>query len=107
MIVRVRHLHRVLLTVVLAALAPASIVVTESVAIADEDRSDIAVGTALQAMSDVTLHKAEIVKGSRVSVTKLRTRAGRLDGVSVALSDGHVVKVTLSQLHSFFRIVRD
>jgi hypothetical protein len=106
-IVRVPRIHRLAFAVALAVLAPAaSAVVNEGVALAD-DGGDIAVGTSLQATSDVTLHKAEIVKGSRVNVTKLLVRAGRLDGVSVALADGHVVKVSLAQLHSFFRIVRD
>lgn len=103
-----QRLPRLLLTVALAALAApaASTVIGEGVACAD-DRHEIAVGTALQATSDVTLHRAEIAKGSRVNVTKLLIRAGRLDGVSVALADGHVVKVTLAQLHSFFRVVHD
>lgn len=100
--------HGLLLTVALGVLVPAAgVAVSEGVALADDDRSDIAVGTALQATSDVTLHKAEIAKGSRVSVTKVLVHAGRLDGVSVALADGHVVKMTASQLHSFFRIVHD
>jgi hypothetical protein len=96
-----------MLAVALAVLAPAAgAVVNEGVARADGG-ADIAVGTSLQATSDVTLHQAEIAKGSRVNVTKLLVRAGRLHGVSVALADGHVVKVSLTQLHSFFRIVRD
>lgn len=96
-----------MLAVALAVLAPAvGTVVNEGVARADGG-ADIAVGTSLQATSDVTLHRAEIAKGSRVNVTKLLVRAGRLHGVSVALADGHVVKVSLTQLHSFFRIVRD
>jgi hypothetical protein len=106
-IVRVRRIHRLVFAVALTVIAPAaSMMVNQGIALAD-DGDDIAVGTALQATSDVTLHQAEIAKGSRVNVTKLLTRSGRLDGVSVALADGHVVKVSLSQLHSFFRIVRD
>jgi hypothetical protein len=81
-------------------------VLAEPAAQAD-DRGDLAVGTELQATTDVTLHQAEIAKGSRVSVTKLMVRGGKVDGVSVALADGHVVKVTLSQVHTFFRVVHD
>lgn len=107
-IVRVR-LSRLLLTVALTVVAApvASAAVNEGVARADDGGSEIAVGASLQATSDVTLHKAEIAKGSRVAVTKLLVRAGRLEGLSVALADGHVVKVTLAQLRSFFRVVRD
>jgi len=103
-----RCLSRLLLAAALVAGTAIGVtgVAGEGVAFAD-DRSDIAVGTALQATSDVTLHRAEIAKGSRVNVTKLLKRSGRLDGVSVALADGHVVKVTLTQLHSFFRVVQD
>jgi hypothetical protein len=64
----------------------------------------IEVGTQLVATSDVTLHRAEISKGSKVSVTKILTREGRTDGFAVALADGHIVKVTLSTIRSFFRI---
>ncbi|MFT3775079.1 MAG: hypothetical protein QM820_57765 [Minicystis sp.] len=101
-------ISRIALTVALAAFAaPAvSVVMGEATALAD-DGNEIAVGTELQATSDVTLHQAEISKGSRVNVTKLLVRSGRLDGVSVALADGHVVKMTLSQLHSFFRVVHE
>jgi hypothetical protein len=74
---------------------------------AHADEGAVAVGTALQATSDVTLHRAEILKGSRVNVTKILKRRGRVDGVSVALADGHVVKVTIAQLHTFFRVVSD
>ena len=65
----------------------------------------IAVGTELMATSDVTLHQAEIAKGSRVSVTKLNKSGGQLEALSVALADGHVVKVTMAQVHTYFRVV--
>jgi hypothetical protein len=105
-IVRVPRLARVILAVALAVTPAATTVLGESVAAAD-DRGDLAVGTELMATSDVTLHKAEIAKGSRVSVTKLLVRGDHLDGVSVALADGHVVKMTLAQVRSFFRVVRE
>jgi hypothetical protein len=95
-------LSRLLLAVALAAVPAGAVVAEESVACADE--RPIEVGTELQATTDVTLHQAEIAKGSRVSVTKLLVNGGRLDGLSVALADGHVVKVTMSQVHTYFRV---
>jgi hypothetical protein len=69
-----------------------------------EAQDDIAVGTELVATADVTLHKAEISKGSHVSVTQLNVHDGRVDAVSVALADGHVVKVTMGTVRSYFRV---
>lgn len=80
--------------------------IAEPAAFAD-DGGDVAVGTSLQATEDVTLHRAEIIRGSRVSVTKLVLRSGRLDGVRVALADGHVVTMSLAQMHRSFRVVHD
>jgi hypothetical protein len=105
-IVCVFRFARVILAAALAVAPAAATVLDEPAACAD-DRGDLAVGTELQATSDVTLHKAEISKGSRVSITKLLVRGDRIDGVSVALADGHVVKVTLAQVRSYFRVVRD
>jgi hypothetical protein len=70
-----------------------------------EDGRDISVGTELMATSDVTVHRAEIVKGSRVSVTSVVRNAGRVEAADVALADGHVVKVAWATLRSFFQIV--
>ena len=92
---------RAVFVVALALAVPA--VAAERVAVAEE--RSIEVGTELQATTDVTLHRAEIAKGSRVSVTKVLVHGGRVDGLSVALADGHVVKVTLEQVHSYFRVV--
>jgi hypothetical protein len=103
---RMRRLPRALLVALLAVAAPVATLLSEPTAAA-EDRREIAVGTELQATSNVTLHRAEIREGSRVSVTKLLVRGGRLDGVAVALADGHVVRITLSQMHTFFRVVHD
>jgi prepilin-type processing-associated H-X9-DG protein len=75
-------------------------------ALADEEQP-IGVGTELMATTDVTLHTAEIAKGSRVSVTKLSRTGGQVETVNVALADGHVVKVTMAQVHTFFRVVTE
>jgi prepilin-type processing-associated H-X9-DG protein len=78
-----------------------------AVGVALADERPIGVGTELMATSDVTLHQAEIAKGSRVSVTKLSESGGRVESVNVALADGHVVKVTIAQVHTFFRVVEE
>jgi prepilin-type processing-associated H-X9-DG protein len=90
----------------LAAVPAAGAVGAGSVALANEERP-IAVGTELMATADVTLHKAEIAKGSKVSVTKLNRTGEKIDAVNVALADGHVVKVTMAQVHTYFRVVTD
>jgi hypothetical protein len=106
--VRVRRLVRFVLAGALAvAVSPAAFAVpAERAAFAGEDR-EIAVGTELMAVADVTLHKAEIAKGSRVSVTKVELRDGKLDGVSVALADGHVVKLPMATVHTYFQVVAE
>lgn len=68
---------------------------------------ELSVGMRLMALSNVTLQKAEILKGSKVSVTQLVKHAGVLDGVALELADGHVVKVALSTVRSLFRVVDD
>jgi hypothetical protein len=67
----------------------------------------IEVGTELMATADVQLHSAEIAKGSRVSVTKVSRSGDKVQSVSVALADGHVVKVTMAQVHTYFQVVTD
>ena len=101
--VRMRSLSRVVLVAALAFVAvPALDAVGANEARADE--APIEVGTQLVATQDVTLHRAEIQKGSRVSVTKLSQRSGRVEGVHVALADGHVVKVPMGFVHTYFRV---
>src|SRR2546428_12136 len=96
-------LSRLVLAAALIATPAMMTAAAEPVACAGEPTIDV--GTELQATTDVTLHQAEIAKGSKVSVTQVLVRSGRVDGLSVALADGHVVKVTMSQVHSFFRVV--
>lgn len=100
---RVARLPRIALAVLLACAAVPAAAVTARDASAEEE--SIAVGTQLMATQDVTLHKAEIQKGSRVSVTKVSESKGRVEGVSLALADGHVVKVPLGVVHTYFRVV--
>jgi hypothetical protein len=106
-IFRVPRASRLLLVLVLASAAlPAVELLAGGVALANEERA-LEIGTELMATSDVTLHQAEIAKGSKVSVTKLSKNGGQVDAVSVALADGHVVKVTIAQVHTYFRVVAD
>ena len=70
------------------------------------EESDLVVGTELVATADVALHKADIAKGSHVSITRLLLSRGRLDGFDVALADGHVVKVTLGTVRSYFQLAQ-
>jgi prepilin-type processing-associated H-X9-DG protein len=106
-IVRVPRSYRLALALFLAiAAVPTADTLRNQEALADEE-APIGVGTELMATTDVTLHTAEISKGSRVSVTKLSHAAGQVDAVNVALADGHVVKVTMAQVHTFFRVVTE
>ena len=100
-------LPRVLLAVVLATLAVPALDATlgHNAALAAEEH-DLMVGTELVATADIALHKADIAKGSHVSITKLLLSRGRLDGVDVALADGHVVKVTLGTVRTYFQIAQ-
>jgi hypothetical protein len=106
-LVRVSRACRLALALFLALPAVPAVAALEGPREAWADEPTIDVGTELMATSDVTLHTAEIAKGSRVSVTKLSRNAGQVDAVSVALADGHVVKVTMAQVHTFFRVVAE
>ena len=106
-IVRVVRAARLTLSLLLAVAAAPAANLLCGVGEARADEPPIDVGTELMATSDVTLHAAEIAKGSRVSVTKLSRNAGQVDAISVALADGHVVKVTMAQVHTFFRVVEE
>lgn len=72
------------------------------------NRDEITIGTELMATDDVQLSRAGILKGSKVSVTKLLHRQGEVASVDVILADGHVVKkVAMGTIRAFFRIVSD
>ena len=102
---RVLRIHRIALAVALALVATPMIDAATNANEARAEEDTLAVGTELMAVSDLTLHKAEIVKGSKVSVTKLNLRDGKLDSVNVALADGHVVKMPVAAVRSYFRVV--
>jgi hypothetical protein len=97
---------RICVSLSLALAAPAAAVLASpGVAQADEARSDLSPGVQLMAIDNVTLHRAEIAKGSRVSVAEVVLRAGKLDGVSLELADGHIVKVGVAMVRSHFTVV--
>jgi hypothetical protein len=106
-LVRVSRTCRRALALFLAVAAVPTVGVLGVSSEARADEPGIDVGTELMATTDVTLHTAEIAKGSRVSVTKLSRNGGQVAAVSVALADGHVVKVTMAQVHTFFRVVEE
>jgi len=76
-----------------------------SVRDARADVPAITVGTALLAVSDVTVKRAAIRKGSRVTVTGVRDSHGRTL-VDLELADGHVLRrVMMSSILASFRVV--
>jgi hypothetical protein len=67
--------------------------------------AELRVGTELMAIEDVTLDRAIVGRGSRVSVTATEAAGGTLL-VDVALPDGHVVHaVPIGEIRRSFRIV--
>jgi prepilin-type processing-associated H-X9-DG protein len=106
-IFRVMRIPRLTLALLLALAAVPAGEALLGAGVAQAAEDPIAVGTELMATADVTLHKAEIAKGSKVSVTKLSRTGGQVDAVNVALADGHVVKVTMAQVHTYFRVVTE
>lgn len=98
------QLSAIILGLALGVLSvPAGAMIEEHVALADVN--DVKVGMQLEALSDVRLTEAAIAKGSKVSVTKLVQHQGHVDSVAVELADGHVVKVGLPTVRSYFRAV--
>jgi len=75
-------------------------------AMADERSGEIAVGTELQATEDVQVSRAEIAKGSKVSITKVVVRQGDPTSVDIALADGQVIKkVGIGTIRAYFRVL--
>ena len=67
---------------------------------------ELAVGTELQAVADVALHRAAIAKGSKVAITKVAVDRGDVANVDLELADGHVVQhVGIRTVRAFFRVV--
>ncbi|WP_437798700.1 hypothetical protein [Sorangium sp. So ce693] len=98
-----------LLVAVVAALA---VVVPAGAAGASEETSakvasGIAVGVQLEALSDVKVARAEVARGSRVSVARLIERQGQLTAVDVELADGHIARVAMATVRKSFRVLSE
>jgi hypothetical protein len=82
----------------------AALLAAPTLARAEEDAA-IAPGTELEAIDTITVQRAEIAKGSKVAVAGLLKHEGKVEGVSIELGDGHVVKVGMRTVRNFFRVV--
>ncbi|MGK3967032.1 hypothetical protein WMF38_23020 [Sorangium sp. So ce118] len=69
--------------------------------------SGIAVGVQLEAVADVKVARAEVARGSRVSVARLIERQGRLTAVDVELADGHIARVAMATVRASFRVLSE
>lgn len=67
--------------------------------------AEISVGAQLEALQDVTLGQAELVKGSKVNVVKVLHRKGNLASIDVELADGHVARAPATTIRTFFRLI--
>ena len=66
---------------------------------------ELQIGDMLQALEDVELDDAIVAKGSKVSVSGLKSAGGRVL-LDVALADGHVVRaVPLGRIRTHFQRV--
>ncbi|KYF90041.1 hypothetical protein BE20_44740 [Sorangium cellulosum] len=69
--------------------------------------SGIAVGVQLEALADVKVARAEVARGSRVSVARLIERQGQLTAVDVELADGHIARVGMATVRASFRVLSE
>jgi hypothetical protein len=72
-----------------------------------ESPAEITVGAQLEALSDVTVGRAELIKGSKVNVVKVLLRQGRLTSVDVELADGQVARAPATTVRTHFRVISD
>ncbi|WP_433933250.1 hypothetical protein AB3662_03310 [Sorangium cellulosum] len=69
--------------------------------------TDIAVGVRLEAVADVKVARAEVARGSTVSVARLIERQGRVTAVDVELADGHIARVAMATVRASFRVLSE
>jgi hypothetical protein len=79
----------------------------DSAQVRAESPAEITVGAQLEALSDVMVGRAELAKGSKVSVVKVLLRQGRLTSVDVELADGQVARAPATTVRTHFRVVTD
>lgn len=65
----------------------------------------LVVGARLEALANVKVARAEVAKGSRVSVAGLVERQGRLSAVDVELADGYVARIAVATIRKSFRLL--
>lgn len=69
---------------------------------------ELSAGTKLVATGDVKVRRVQIAKGSRLLVTNVARRAGRIASVDVELPDGYVLRsVGIRTILALFRVVSD
>jgi hypothetical protein len=93
-----------------AVVAALSVIVPAGAAGATEETpakvaNGIAVGVQLEALADVKVARAELARGSRVSVARLIERQGQLTAVDVELADGHIARVAMATVRKSFRVL--
>ncbi|HTN91015.1 MAG TPA: hypothetical protein VL242_45395 [Sorangium sp.] len=97
-------------SLVVAVVAALAVVVPGGAAGASEEApaemsTGIAVGAQLEAVADVKVARAEVARGSRVSVARLIERQGQLTAVDVELADGHIARVAMATVRTSFRVL--
>ncbi len=99
-------------SLIVAVVAALAVVVPGGAAGAAEEApakgaSGIAVGVQLEALADVKVARAEVARGSRVSVARLIERQGRLTALDVELADGHIARVAMATVRASFRVLSE
>ncbi|WP_437938689.1 hypothetical protein [Sorangium sp. So ce341] len=99
-------------SLIVAAVAALAAVVPGGAAGAAEEApanaaSGIAVGVRLEALADVKVARAELARGSRVSVARLIERQGQVTAVDVELADGHIARVAMATVRASFRVLSE
>ncbi|WP_237245004.1 MULTISPECIES: hypothetical protein [Sorangium] len=99
-------------SLIVAVVAALAVVVPGGAAGAAEEApakvaSGIAVGVQLEALADVKVARAEVARGSRVSVARLIERQGQVTAVDVELADGHIARVAMATVRASFRVLSE
>ncbi|WP_437761737.1 hypothetical protein WMF27_03155 [Sorangium sp. So ce281] len=97
---------------IVAVVAALAVIVPAGAARASEETpakvaNGLAVGAQLEALADVKVARAEVARGSRVSVARLIERQGQLTAVDVELADGHVARVAMATVRTSFRVLSE
>ncbi|WP_437734873.1 hypothetical protein [Sorangium sp. So ce1335] len=87
--------------------APASDAAPASGEAPAKSSTDIAVGVRLEAVADVKVARAEVARGSTVSVARIIERQGRITAVDVELADGHIARVAMATVRASFRVLSE